>query len=160
MVPETPPGSDWADAVTAANEHVTARSEAANEVSARNRARTHGPRIAIALVVLVSALAWDAWLWTRSPAGAALQNEVAQLAWLVADAVETVEDHRAEDGALPEASELADLLTGDVLYQPRDEGFSVSVDGADTRVTWDGALPLHEWLQTFAAPTVAPVASR
>ncbi len=160
MVPETPPANDWADAVTAANQHVAARSEAADQVSARNRSKAHAPRIALAVVVLVAALVWDAWLWTRPGAGTALQSEGIQLAWLVADAVETVEDHRAADGALPRPGEVADLLTDQVVYEPRDEGFSVTVRGAVTSLTWDGALPLDEWLRTHAAPTLSPVASR
>lgn len=155
MASETPPTEKWADAVTAAAEHVVARAEAAEESAARQKPKAQGPKVFAAILVLTAVIAVDVWLWTRPPEAPPAEAETSQLVWFVADAVETIEDYRSAEGDLPGAADVADLLSDDVTYERRSDGYAVTVRGETASLTFDGSLTLEEWLRVHAAPPVS-----
>jgi hypothetical protein len=152
MNADRPTEERWVEAVGDAAKHVTARDEAMAEAARRQRPQLHSPRLLVAAVVLIGVLCADIWLWTRDQPTEAAAQEREQLAWLVVDAVDAIEDFRAEEGRLPDADESFADLGEDVRYERTATGFAVTVEGDGPPLTFDGTLPIERWVAVFGTP--------
>lgn len=150
---------DWSDAVSAASRHVEERAVAEERAAERARPKRNAAWLAMAFGVLVAVAVWDARVLTRTnDPPSAIQQEM-DLRWLVADVVQGAEDFRAAEGGLPKASDLLDLLWGDMVYELRDAGYVVLAEGDGIRLEFDGTIPLAEWV-ALGASEAGPGATR
>ncbi len=141
----------WESAVAEASAHVEQRGAAAQAAAERQKPKAEGPRIAATVVALVAVIAWNGFVWTRPLEPAPVPVERVNLAWLVADVADEVEDFRAEEGRLPTEEEMAALVADDdVTYRRRGEGFEITGTGDGATVRYDGSIPVTEWVAVHA----------
>jgi hypothetical protein len=74
------------------------------------------------------------------------QEQEADLRWAVARVVGQVETFRNEHGRLPAAQDLYGLLSDAVVYVREGSHYRVIGDRGGVRVTYDGSVPLDEWV--------------
>jgi len=132
-------------------ETVAEHHAAVEAVEQRQKPKDRGRVLIGALVVLVVVAAWDVWILTKAPEGLPPEIVAADLHFDVQFAVEAVEDFRADEGRLPAAEEISDYLDDDVIYVTDGAGFSVTALDGDVQVTYDGSVPLEEWMAEVAA---------
>jgi hypothetical protein len=139
---------DWSEVVDQAAEHVHKRRAAIQEAAEQQRPRSHGPTLAAVCVVLLGVLAWDVYVISRPPDLPSPAVEAENLRYFVVEAVDVIEDFRADQGRLPTRADLGDLLDEDILYQTRGTGYVVSAEGEGASVEYDSGMPLAEWIAT------------
>lgn len=137
---------DWSNVVSEASQHVQARAAAIEEAADQQRGAPRGAVLAVVGVLLAVVLAWDVYVFTRPPELPAPAVEAENLRYFVADAVDVVEDFRAEQGRLPTRAELGDLLDPEITYETRGNGFVVGAEGEGVSVEYDSRMPLSEWI--------------
>ena len=157
--PPTGAGAEWKSVVAEASALIEAKDEAAEAAAERQRPKGEGLRLGLTAVALVAVLAWNAWVWTRPPADAVEVDERVNLAWLVADLAEAVEDFREAEGRLPTEAELGDELDADVTYSVSGAEYSVTATGDEGMVRYDGAQALEEWVALQASGSGRPAAA-
>ncbi len=138
--------NELSDAVSKASEHVRERKAASEEAAERAKPKSSGPRLALAMVVLAAVVAWDAYVLTRPPEGLPPAEQEVDLGWLVVDAVELIESYREDEGRLPTAVELRDLLDEAVSYRAQGGRYFLVVQSDDVRVEYDDSVSIDEWL--------------
>lgn len=139
-------GYDLSKAVSQATEHVQDRQSAFEEAAEQQKPKSSGTLLAVAGVVFLGVLAWDAYVLTRPPEvpSAAVQEE--HLRFFVSDAVDLIEQFSAEQGRLPTRADLGDLLDEEISYEVRGEGFVVGMEGEGVSVEYDSRQTLADWM--------------
>ena len=145
--PKPRPG-DWSEAVSEASAHVQQRKVAVEEATERQKPKSTGRLLAAAAVIFAGVIAWDVYVLMQPPEVPPPAEEAVDLRWLVADAVELIEDFRADEGRLPTRADLGDLLDEEFSYEIRGEAYVVGLEGEGTRVQYDGSVPLDEWVSS------------
>jgi len=148
-----PKGRDWNEAITEASEHVEARGAAVEEAKEKQRPRDSGPVLAAATLILVLSLAWVGFRFQAPPEAVPI-NETVNLAWFVVDAVELVEDFRAEAGRLPEPGEVATMFEEGTVYSAAGDGYTVTIDDGDRSIEYSSETPLNEWVAIYATSSM------
>lgn len=136
----------WNDALSEASQHVSARYAAEEEAAEKQKPKSQGPKLAVVTVLFLAVVAWDFRAWVAPPEPMPAAQERENLAWVVADAVESVEDFWVDEGRLPTPADAVDLLGEDITYVVAGDGFSITVEGDGERMTYDGSLSLEEWI--------------
>jgi len=143
------PSAELLAALQAASRHVgraPGPGSDAGPVLRFDAARPAARRV-VALGVILAASVIAAGLSLLLPAPGQTEAEVeADLRWAVANVVREVEAFRARTGALPDAGRLRLLLGEHVTYEPVDDAYLVVGERDDVEVTFDGSVPLDEWL--------------
>lgn len=123
------------------------------ETAARAAAGPSNPRLrawgAAALALALAGLVGtNLWLLTRPPEGLPPAAQEVDLRYIVAGVVDVVEDLREANGRLPTPAEMEDYLADDdeVRYEVSGERFRVTVQAEGVEVTYDGSVPLADWL--------------
>jgi hypothetical protein len=148
MTDEGPqPRREWAEVVAEASAHVRDRDSAVEAAGELQKPRSRGPILAAAAVVLAGVVAWDFYMLSRPPEPAPPGEEVVDLRWFVADAVELIEAFRDENGRLPSRADLDEKLPAELEYEARGEGYVVALAGEANRVVYDGSVPLAGWVE-------------
>lgn len=143
----TPQPAAWDEAVSEATQHVADRRQAEDRADERQKPRSDAPRIAAALVALAIVSAWNVRALVRAPEPVPAIEERAHLAWFVADAVELVEDFRAERERLPNRQEATALFEDeDVTYAISGERYVLTMTGDSVALRYESATPLDTWL--------------
>ena len=96
--------------------------------------------------LLALVVAWDVSRWTQPPVPLTPEEQSIDLTWIVAGVVEEVEAFRTAEGRLPSTADLEDLLDETVSYQVEGDGFRVVGTAGEAELTFDGSLPLGEWI--------------
>ncbi|MCH7990911.1 MAG: hypothetical protein IIC35_00660 [Gemmatimonadetes bacterium] len=105
-----------------------------------------GTVVAAAAVLLAAVIAWDVHVMTRPQNMPLPADEAVDLRWFLADAVELIENFRAEEGRLPSRADLGDLLGDSFSLEIRGQMYVIGLEGAGTSVRYDGSVPLDEWV--------------
>ncbi|GMV07060.1 MAG: hypothetical protein AMXMBFR53_33350 [Gemmatimonadota bacterium] len=123
------------------------------EAAARAAAGPRNPRLrvwgAAALALVFAGLVgMNFWLLTRPPEGLPPAAQEVDLRYIVAGVADVVEDFREANGRLPTPGEMEDYLADDdeVRYEVSGEHFRVTAQAEGVEVTYDGSVPLAEWL--------------
>ncbi len=138
--------NEWVDAVSEASDHVQERKTAAEEAAERAKPKASGLALAVASAILASVVAWDAYVLTRPPEGLPPAEQEVDLAWLVVDAVDLIESYREDEGRLPTAADLSDLLDEEVSYTTQGDRYFVVAVSDEVRVEYDSSLSIEEWI--------------
>lgn len=146
--------SKWADAVASATVHVKEREEAAREAEELAKPRSSRLRGVVLSVILAVVVAWDVYTLTRPPEVLPPAEQTADLAWLVADAVELIESARGPGDELPSPTELADVLDEGVTFRPRDGGYTVVARSGETELEYVSRVPIGEWMGSLGLDPV------
>lgn len=141
-------GPGWTETVAEATRHVDARREAEAVASERQKPRTSRARLVATLAALVAVVAWNVVRWTAAVDPLPVAQERMNLAWMVVDVVESIEDFRAEQGRLPNAIEVAQTADEDVEYALTDGGYRVTVHGDGGSISYDGGGDVDQWMAT------------
>lgn len=153
MDQKDPKGRDWNEAIAQASEHVEARGAAVDDAAEKQRPRDSGPVLAAATLCLVLSLAWLGFRFQAPPEEVPI-NEAVNLAWFLVDAVELVEDFRADSGRLPDPGEAAAMLDEGVVYSVSGEGYAVTVEDGDRTVEYSSDTPLDDWVAIYATSSM------
>ena len=150
---------DWNDAISDASQHVADREQAGEEAAARQRPKSSAPRLIVTFVALVAVAAWNVQAYTAAPDPVPTQRARTGAAWLMADDIQAISDFAEEQGRLPDALEVNDLIDASVVYRPSDAGFTLASARQELGLVYDSQVPLEAWLeaqvatdQTGAAP--------
>jgi hypothetical protein len=144
---ESPDETDWSGAVDDVLEKVARHQAAVLEAEKRQRPPGQGRVLVSALVALAAVVAWNAWMLTRIPEGLPPEVVAEDLRYTVHFAAGAIEDFRAEHGRLPTAAEVEEYLGPEMVYEVDGNAFTVTATDAETQVTYDGSVPLTEWIQ-------------
>lgn len=140
------PKPDWSDAVSQASEHVQAREVALEEAAEQQQPKSRGPVIAALSVLLVAVASWNVYQLLQPPSLPSAYEEATHLRFFVADAVDLIEDFRADEGRLPTHADLGDLLDEELIYEVRGEVYVVGMEGETTRVEYESTMPFEDWM--------------
>jgi hypothetical protein len=136
----------WSNVVSEASRHVKERRAAIEEAQERQKPKSRAPILAAVVAVLVAVVAWDVYVFTRPPELPTPEREAANLRWFVGDAVNLIEDYRAETGRLPTRADLGDLLDDEIVYEIQGEGYVVIMEGERASVEYESGVPLEDWM--------------
>lgn len=140
------PGHDWQGAVSDAVEDLTETELAVAEVNARQRRGRAATYTLMALPVLVAVVAWNVWSFRRPPEvlpDAEIASALRQTAGALAEEVLAL---RERQGRLPAPAELGGYVDDELTYALRGEGFVITNTDGVLRVTYDGSMPVAEWV--------------
>lgn len=142
----TSPKTDWSDAVSAASRHVRDRTAAIEEAAERQKPKSRAPILAAVGVIFVAVLGWNVYVLAQPPELPGPAEEALHLRYFVGDAVNLIEDFRAEEGRLPTRADLGDLLDAEIRYDAGEGGYVVGLEGEQVSVEYDGSVPLDAWV--------------
>jgi len=138
--------SDWSEALSESTEQAREHALAWKQSGAPQKRRSQGALVAAAAVLLAAVTAWDVHVMTRPQNMPLPADEAVDLRWFLADAVELIENFRAEEGRLPSRADLGDLLGDSFSLEIRGQMYVIGLEGAGTSVRYDGSVPLDEWV--------------
>ena len=138
---------DFDGAVSEVMDHVAEHAARAEEGVAQGRPASRRGILVAALVVLVLVAAWDVYMLTRPPTGLPPEIVAEDLRWSAGLAAQEIEAFRAEQGRLPDPSEIADILDEGLTYRVEDDHYIVTASDGDLAVSYDGSVPLDRWLR-------------
>lgn len=159
VVNDVPTGNEWEQVVSEATEHVRARGDAAAAAAQKQKPKSQAPKIVVLTVLLVGAIGANVWQWTRTPPPMEASEERIHMAWAAVDLAQAVDDFRADEGRLPTAEEIADVIDDDVVYQPLGDGYSITVTGEGGSITFDGTGDVEAWARNAWSANPSEVGS-
>jgi hypothetical protein len=145
--PGSPAGSDRNRALSEAVSRVLEEKAAQTAAAAtRPRRARRGTGIVLGLV-LGLVLAWDLWRWTNPGTLPPPEEQAYALRRSVGAVAKEVLAMQAADGALPDREQVAHMLDDALTYQRIGDHFIIMNTDGEYVVTYDGALPVDEWVQ-------------
>ena len=151
-----PTGHDWEQVVSEATEQIRARGDVVAATARKQKPKSQGPTVALLSVLLTAAVALNIWQWNKPPSVMPESQERVNMAWTAVDVAEAVESFRADEGRLPTADEIGDLLDEHVTYQLVGDRYAVTVRGRSGSITYDGAEEPQDWARNaWSDPTEA-----
>lgn len=142
-------GRDLDQAIADASHHVEERGAAAQEAVQKQRPKDQGPLLVALTVLLLMSLGWVGVRLQVPPTELPI-NETANLSWFVVDAVEAVEDFRAEQGRLPDQSEASGMLDEGLVFTASGDVYTVSVDDGLRTLEYTSDTAIEEWVKIFS----------
>lgn len=139
-------GDDWRDAVSEAVEDLTEMENAVAEVNARQRRGRAATYTFMALPVLAVVVAWNVWSFQRTPEvppDPEIASALRQTAGALAEEVLALQERQ---GRLPTVAELGGYVDDELTYTLRGEGFVITNTDGVLQVTYDGRMPVAEWV--------------
>lgn len=141
-------GRDLDEAIADASHHVEQRGAAAQEALQKQRPKDQGPLLVALTLLLLMSIGWVGVRLQAAPSELPI-NETANLAWFVVDAVEAVEDFRADQGRLPDQNEASDMLDEGLVFTASGNAYTVSVDDGIRTLEYGSDTPIEEWVNIF-----------
>ena len=140
------PQAEWDEAVSRTVDRAEASKAEAEAAAQRQRPRSRKPLVAGLIMALALVVAWDVSRWNQPPAPLPPEEQTTSLRWVIAGVVEEVQAFRTAEGNLPSAADLEGLLDEAISYQVVGDGFRVVGTAGEIELTFDGSVPLEEWV--------------
>jgi len=140
------PGHDWHGAVSDAVDDLAETESAVAAVNARQRRGRAATYTLMSLPVLVAVVAWNVWSLKRPPEvlpDAEIASALRQTAGALAEEVMALQ---RQQGRLPTPAELGGYVDDELIYALRGEGFVITNTDGVLMVTYDGRMPVDQWV--------------
>lgn len=144
-LPRRGPRSELQEALLDASA-VASERDAAVACSQPVRRVTRGGILAGLIAVVIGAGVWDVHVLTRSPEPLPAADLEVNLRWMVATAVEAIDDFHVAEGRLPSDVEIEAVLDSNLSYTSTGDRYVVTGQAGAVFVRYDGTVELDVWV--------------